>query len=48
MLCRAMAKPTPELLSAALRVLCYLSRTRDVGLRYTPDQGALLGVVMGP
>ena len=44
MLCRAMGKPTPELLAAAMRVLCYLARTRELGLRYTPDQGDLRGM----
>merc|ERR1711965_526373 len=34
MLCRAMAKPTPELFGAAVRVLEYLHRTRTLGLRY--------------
>ena len=33
MLCRAMGKPTPELYIAAERVLCYLHRTRELGLR---------------
>ena len=37
MLCRAMSKPTPELFAAALRVLGYLYRTRDIGLRYEHD-----------
>ena len=44
MLCRAMGKPTPELLAAAMRVLCCLARTRELGLRYTPDQGDLRGM----
>eukprot|EP00965_Chrysotila_dentata_P081297 2684561-Pleurochrysis_carterae.AAC.1 len=34
MLCRAMSRPTPELLNAARRVLCYLSHHRHVGRRY--------------
>ena len=33
-LCRAMAKPTPELYVAAQRVVCYLHRHRDLGLFY--------------
>eukprot|EP00965_Chrysotila_dentata_P134137 4436084-Pleurochrysis_carterae.AAC.1 len=33
MLCRAMACPTPSMLDAARRVLCYLSHHRSVGLR---------------
>jgi len=43
MLCRAMSKPTDELLAAALRVLAYLSRHRHVGLRYTPCARPLEG-----
>ena len=35
MLCRAMSKPTNLLMAAALRVLAYLSRHKQVGLRYT-------------
>jgi len=37
MLCRAMSKPTPELMSDALRVLGYLYRSRELGLRYKAD-----------
>ena len=37
MLCRAMSKPTPPLLKAALRVLYYLARHADVGLHYEAD-----------
>ena len=44
MLCRAMGKPTPELLLAATHVLCYLSRTRELGLCYTPDQSEAHGM----
>ena len=33
-LCRAMAKPTPELQACAERVLMYLGRTRELGLRF--------------
>jgi hypothetical protein len=43
MLCRAMSKPTDELLAAALRVLAYLSRHKHVGLRYTPCTRPLEG-----
>ena len=42
-LCRAMAKPTPELHDAALRVLEYLYRTRDIGLRYAHRPGPVDG-----
>ena len=34
MLCRAMAKPSPQLFDCALRVLAYLHRHRHVGLTY--------------
>ena len=44
MLCRAMAKPTPELQAAALRVLGYLYRTRELGLRYQADSAPLAGM----
>ena len=44
MLCRAMARPTPELMEDALRVLGYLYRTRDLGLRYDPSPSALEGM----
>ena len=44
MLCRAMAKPTPELMAAAQRVLMYLYRTRDLGLRYECDKANLFGM----
>ena len=44
MLCRAMAKPTPELQAAALRVLGYLYRTRELGLRYQADTAPLAGM----
>ena len=42
-LCRAMGKPTPAMLSEATRVLCYLHRTRHLGLRFTADQRDLEG-----
>ena len=38
-----MSKPTDELLAAALRVLAYLSRHKQVGLRYTPCTRPLEG-----
>ena len=44
MLCRAMAKPTPELHAAALHVLGYLYRTREIGLRYQADSKPLYGM----
>ena len=44
MLCRAMAKPTPELQAAALRVLGYLYRTRELGLRYEANRLPLAGM----
>ena len=43
MLCRAMSKPTPELLVAAQRVLHYLYRTKDIGLRYEASVRPLHG-----
>ena len=42
-LCRAMSRPTPELLEAALRVLGYLYRNRHIGLRYQADEKPLAG-----
>ena len=44
MLCRAMGRPTPELLTAAQRVLAYLIRNRDVGLRYAASERPLFGM----
>ena len=44
MLCRAMAKPTPALMAAAQRVLMYLYRTRDLGLRYECDKSNAYGM----
>ena len=38
-----MGKPTPELLAAALRVLEYLYRTREVGLTYEASAAPLAG-----
>ena len=44
MLCRAMSCPTPELLSAALHVLYYLHRHRNIGLRYECGPTPLYGM----
>jgi len=44
MLCRAMSRPTPELFVAAQRVLAYLIRNRDVGLRYAASERPLFGM----
>ena len=44
MLCRAMGKPTEELMSAALRVLGYLFRHRHLGLRYSNGSSRLSGM----
>ena len=45
MLCRCMARPTDELLAAALRVTpLYLHVTRDLGLRYSHCERALYGM----
>ena len=44
MLCRVMAKPTPELQEAALRVLGYLYRTKHIGLRYRADAKPMYGM----
>ena len=44
MLCRAMSRPTPELLDAALRVLGYLYRTRELGLNYVAEMRPLAGM----
>ena len=44
MLCRAMAKPTPALMAAAQRVLMYLYRTRELGLRYECDKSNVYGM----
>ena len=43
MLCRAMSRPTEELYLDAIRVLCYLHRTRALGLTYRPDQADVAG-----
>ena len=44
MLCRAMGKPSKELFEAAERVLGYLYRHKEVGLRYECDQRPLSGM----
>jgi len=44
MLCRAMAKPTPDLYDAALNVLYYLYRTRDLGLTYECNDRDMYGM----
>ena len=44
MLARAMGKPTPDLLEAALRVLYYLDQHKHVGLRYQPSSAAMSGM----
>jgi len=38
-----MSKPTPELFAAGLRVLSYLYRHRDVGIRYRASEAPLVG-----
>ena len=44
MLCRAMARPTPDLFEAGLRVVCYLFRHRHIGLFYESGPSALTGM----
>ena len=44
MLCRAMGKPTEDLLNAALRVLGYLYRHRHIGLKYSVGASRLSGM----
>ena len=44
MLCRAMSRPTPELMEAAERVLAYLPRNKHIGLRYSADARPLYGM----
>ena len=44
LLCRAMARPSTELLDAALRVLAYLHQHRHVGLRYECSSAPLAGM----
>ena len=43
MLCRCMCCPTPDLMDAALRVLGYLHRHREIGLRYAPVSDDCVG-----
>ena len=43
MLCRVMSRPTPEMYDEALRVLGYLYRTRELGLRYVKSDKPLAG-----
>ena len=44
MLCRAMGKPSTELMDAGLRVLAYLHHHKGIGLRYEDDQRELSGM----
>ena len=44
MLCRAMSKPTPALLSAAFHTVAYLGHTRDLGLHYSAARADLKGL----
>ena len=44
LLCRAMAKPTPELHQAAMQVVWYLGRHRDVGLTYASSDTPISGM----
>ena len=44
MLCRAVSRPTPDLLIAAERVLAYLYRNRHTGLRYEANERPLFGM----
>ena len=43
MLCRVMSRPTPDMYDEALRVLSYLYRTRELGLRYAKSDKPLAG-----
>ena len=43
-LCRAMSRPTSELMDAAMRVLYYLHVHREIGLRYQADDKAIKGM----
>ena len=42
-LCRAMSRPTPELLAETDQVLAYLARYPSIGLTYSRSRGELLG-----
>ena len=44
MLCRAMARPTPDLLDLGLRIVCYLYRHRHIGLFYESGPSTLSGM----
>ena len=44
MLCRAMARPSPPLMEAALRVLAYLNQHKHIGLRYDCSEAPLSGM----
>ena len=44
MLCRAMARPTPALFDAGLRIICYLFRHRHIGLFYESGKSTLSGM----
>jgi hypothetical protein len=44
MLCRCMARPTPQLLDSAKRVLHYLGATKTLGLRFKADSRPLHGM----
>ena len=44
MLCRAMSRPSQALFDQALRTLAYLSRHRDLGLRYEASPEPLSGM----
>ena len=43
-LSRVLARPTPELLACTERVLCYLYRTRQIGLCFVADQRPFMGM----
>ena len=43
MLCRCMCCPTEDLYESALRVLAYLHRHKDIGLRYAPTSDDFKG-----
>ena len=44
LLCRAMSRPTPDLMAEALRVIAYLGRHRSVGITYSPGAAPLHGM----
>lgn len=48
LLCRAMSKPTAQLLDAANRVLCYLSRHSALGLHYEGEPNELTAPAATP